>query len=191
MLVRLGVCQSSLIVVQPRVGFGLLHKNHNNCSSIIHCSTRLSKLPSSWGFGVSWDLQRQCLLTAGAVSSDPLKSSTVLTFDSIQPDMSTGGGDGDGFGDNGGGGGGGDGGGDNNKGDDEGGSDKNSKKTASMSMSQKLTLAYAALVGGTNKITLYLLMFCFCSHINLNREFKKVQGFVLDLNPGRTQYLVS
>ncbi|GMY36534.1 protein FATTY ACID EXPORT 2, chloroplastic-like [Fagus crenata] len=144
-LVRLGVCQSSLIVVRPRVGFGLLHKNHNNCSSIIHCSTRLSKLPSSWGFGVSWDLQRQCLLTAGAVSSDPLKSSTVLTFDSIQPDMSTGGGDGDGFGDNGGGGGGG--GGDNNKGDDEGGSDENSKKTASMSMSQKLTLAYAALVG--------------------------------------------
>jgi hypothetical protein len=188
-LVRLGVCQSSLIVVRPRVGFGLLHKNHNNCSSIIHCSTRLSKLPSSWGFGVSWDLQRQCLLTAGAVSSDPLKSSTVLTFDSIQPDMSTGGGDGDGFGDNGGGGGGG--GGDNNKGDDEGGSDENSKKTASMSMSQKLTLAYAALVGGTNKITLYLLMFCFCSHINLNREFKKVQGFVLDLNPGRTRYLVT
>lgn len=97
-------------------------------------------------------LQRHCVLASGAVSSDPLQASTVFTVDSIQPDIGGGGGDGGGFGDKGGGGGGGDG--DNNsdnKGDDEG-EEQNSKKMGSMSMSQKLTLGYAALVGGTNKI---------------------------------------
>lgn len=91
-------------------------------------------------------------MASGAVSSDPLQASTVFTVDSIQPDIGGGGGDGGGFGDKGGGGGGGDG--DNNsdnKGDDEG-EEQNSKKMGSMSMSQKLTLGYAALVGGTNKI---------------------------------------
>lgn len=99
------------------------------------------------------DLQRHCVLASGAVSSDPLQASTVFTVDSIQPEIG-GGGDRGGFGDKGGGGGGGGGDGDNNsnnKGDDEG-EEQNSKKMGSMSMSQKLTLGYAALVGGTNKI---------------------------------------
>ena len=97
------------------------------------------------------DLKRHCVLASGAVSSDPLQASTVFTVDSIQPDIG-GGGERGGFGDKGGGGGGGGGDGDNNnKGDDEG-EEQNSKKMGSMSMSQKLTLGYAALVGGTNKI---------------------------------------
>lgn len=142
----MGVSQSSLLAVQRRVGFGL-HRNHNNSTSIICCSIRrLPKLRSSWGFGDRSD-QRQGLLAAapGAVSSDPLKASTTVTVDSIQPDTVTGGGDGDGFGNRGGGGG------DNNNNNNEkgeGGSDESSKKMSGMSMSQKLTLAYAALVGG-------------------------------------------
>jgi len=148
-----GVCQSqsSLLVVRPKVGFRSLRKTHNNSvsRSTIRCSTptKLSKSPSSCGFGgFGLDLQRHCVLASGAVSSDPLQASTVFTVDSIQPDIG-GGGDGGGFGDKGGGGGGGGGDGDNNsKGDDEG-EEQNSKKMGSMSMSQKLTLGYAALVG--------------------------------------------
>uniref|UniRef100_A0A7N2MV27 Uncharacterized protein n=1 Tax=Quercus lobata TaxID=97700 RepID=A0A7N2MV27_QUELO len=153
-LLGVGVCQSqsSLIVVRPKVGFRSLRKTHNNSvsRSTLRCSTptQLSKSPSSCGFGgVRLDLQRHCVLASGAVSSDPLQASTVFTVDSIQPDFG-GGGDGGGFGDKGGGGGGGGGDGDNNsKGDDEG-EEQNSKKMGSMSMSQKLTLGYAALVGG-------------------------------------------
>ncbi|XP_030945045.1 protein FATTY ACID EXPORT 2, chloroplastic-like [Quercus lobata] len=152
-LLGVGVCQSqsSLIVVRPKVGFRSLRKTHNNSvsRSTLRCSTptQLSKSPSSCGFGgVRLDLQRHCVLASGAVSSDPLQASTVFTVDSIQPDFG-GGGDGGGFGDKGGGGGGGGGDGDNNsKGDDEG-EEQNSKKMGSMSMSQKLTLGYAALVG--------------------------------------------
>lgn len=152
-LLGVGVCQSqsSLLVVRPKVGFRSLRKTHNNSvsRSTIRCSTptQLSKSPSSCGFGgVRLDLQRHCVLSSGAVSSDPLQASTVFTVDSIQPDIG-GGGDRGGFGDKGGGGGGGGGDGDNNnKGDDEG-EEQNSKKMGSMSMSQKLTLGYAALVG--------------------------------------------
>ncbi|XP_050260674.1 protein FATTY ACID EXPORT 2, chloroplastic-like [Quercus robur] len=152
-LLGVGVCQSqsSLLVVRPKVGFRSLRKTHNNSvsRSTIRCSTptQLSKSPSSCGFGgVRLDLQRHCVLASGAVSSDPLQASTVFTVDSIQPDIG-GGGDRGGFGDKGGGGGGGGGDGDNNsKGDDEG-EEQNSKKMGSMSMSQKLTLGYAALVG--------------------------------------------
>ena len=159
-LLGVGVCQSqsSLLVIRPKVGFRSLRKTHNNSlsRSTIRCSTptQLSKSPSSCGFGgVRLDLQRHCVLASGAVSSDPLQASTVFTVDSIQPDIG-GGGDRGGFGDKGGGGGGGGGDGDNNsnnKGDDEG-EEQNSKKMGSMSMSQKLTLGYAALVGGTDKI---------------------------------------
>ncbi|KAL4613949.1 hypothetical protein ACB092_07G019700 [Castanea dentata] len=155
-LLGVGVCQtqSSLLVVRPKVGFRSLHKTHNNSlsrRSTIRCSTptQLSKSPSSCGFGgVRLDLQRHCVLASGAVSSDPLQASTVFTVDSIQPDIGGGGGgDAGGFGGEGGGGGGGDGDNDsNNKGDDEG-EEQNSKKMGSMSMSQKLTLGYAALVG--------------------------------------------
>ncbi|XP_030944466.1 protein FATTY ACID EXPORT 2, chloroplastic-like [Quercus lobata] len=152
-LLGVGVCQSqsSLLVVRSKVGFRSLRKTHNNSlsRSTLRCSTptQLSKSPSSCGFGgVRLDLQRHCVLASGAVSSDPLQASTVFTVDSIQPDIG-GGGDRGGFGDKGGGGGGGGGDGDNNsKGDDEG-EEQNSKKMGSMSMSQKLTLGYAALVG--------------------------------------------
>jgi len=152
--VLVGVSQSSLLAVRRSVGFGL-HGNHKNSTGIICCSIRrLPKLRSSWGFSDRSD-QRQCLLAAaaasGAVTSDPLKESSTVTVGYIQPDTVTGGGDGDGdgFGNRGEGGGGG-GGGDNNnndKGEGEGGSDENSKKMSGMSMSQKLTLAYAALIG--------------------------------------------
>jgi hypothetical protein len=159
-----GVSQSSLLAVRRSAGFGL-HRNHNNSTSITCCSVRrLPKLRSSWGLGDRSD-QRQCLLAAAAsgdISSDPLKASTTVTVDSIQPDTVTGGGDGDGFGNRGEGGG--RGGGDNDKG--EGGSDENSKKMSGMSMSQKLTLAYAALVGGKGPNTLLQLTVCnftFCS----------------------------
>ncbi|XP_059432301.1 protein FATTY ACID EXPORT 2, chloroplastic-like [Corylus avellana] len=143
--VLVGVSQYSLLAVRRSVGFGL-HRNRNNSTSIICCLTRrLPKLRSSRGFGDRSD-QRQCLLAAaasGAISSDPLKASTTVTVNSIQPDTVNGGGDGDGFGNRGEGGGGG--GGDNDKG--EGGSDENNRKMSGLSMSQKLTLAYAALVG--------------------------------------------
>ncbi|KAL2938798.1 Protein FATTY ACID EXPORT 2 chloroplastic [Bienertia sinuspersici] len=67
------------------------------------------------------------------------------------PDPASGGGDDGGAGDEngGGGGGGGDGGDDNNNGNkgDEGSDDAGAKKNKALSMSQKITLAYAALVG--------------------------------------------
>jgi hypothetical protein len=142
-----GVSQSSLLAVRRRVGFGL-HRNQSNSTSIICCSIRrLPKLRSSRGFGDRSDQRQQFLLAvaaSGAISSDPLQASTTVTVDSIQPDTVSGGGDGDGFSNRGGGGG------DNNNNNDkgEGGSDENNKKMSGMSMSQKLTLAYAALVGG-------------------------------------------
>ncbi|XP_041005370.1 protein FATTY ACID EXPORT 2, chloroplastic-like [Juglans microcarpa x Juglans regia] len=147
----IGLSQSSLLVVRRSVGFRLHRETRNNGgSSTICCSSRrLSELRSSWGFGVRSD-QRRCLLAAsGAVSSDPVQAPTIY---SSGPDTATGGGgDGDEFGNRGGdgGGGGGGGGGGDNKDDEEcgDGSDENSKKMAGMSMSQKLTLAYAALVG--------------------------------------------
>ncbi|XP_062172972.1 protein FATTY ACID EXPORT 2, chloroplastic-like [Alnus glutinosa] len=145
-----GVSQSSLLAVRRRVGFGL-HRNQSNSTSIICCSIRrLPKLRSSRGFGDRSDQRQQFLLAvaaSGAISSDPLQASTTVTVDSIQPDTVSGGGDGDGFSNRGGGGGGGGGGGDNNNDKGEGGSDENNKKMSGMSMSQKLTLAYAALVG--------------------------------------------
>jgi hypothetical protein len=131
-----GVSQSSLLAVRRRVGFGL-HRNQSNSTSIICCSIRrLPKLRSSRGFGDRSDQRQQFLLAvaaSGAISSDPLQASTTVTVDSIQPDTVSGGG-----------------GGDNNNNNDkgEGGSDENNKKMSGMSMSQKLTLAYAALVGG-------------------------------------------
>lgn len=152
------VSQSSLLVVRRKVGFRL-HKIHNNSSSVVCCSgQRLPTLRSSCGF---WDRsgQRQGLLAAaGAVSSDPLKASSILTVESTQLDTATGGGDGDGFSNRGGSGGGGGGGGDSNNNDNEGGSEENSKKMAGMSMSQKLTLVYAALVGGNTLNLLRALM---------------------------------
>ena len=95
-------------------------------------------------------------LYAAVVSSDSKASSVDLG----QPDLDNtggGGGAGNGFGDRGGGGGGG-GGGDSNGGGGDGenedkggeGSDAGDKRKMALSMSQKFTLGYAALVGGTS-----------------------------------------
>ncbi|KAG7988461.1 hypothetical protein I3843_03G189600 [Carya illinoinensis] len=142
--VLIGIPQFSLLVVRRRVGFRLHWETGNNggSSSTICCSSRrLSELRSSWGIGVRSD-QRRCLLAASvAVSFDPVQAPSIY---SSRLDTATGGGgDGDEFGNRGGGGGG------DNKDDEEcgGGSDENSKKMAGMSMSQKLTLAYAVLLG--------------------------------------------
>lgn len=149
--VLVGVSQYSLLVLRPRIGvFGIIpNRNSNNNNSIICCSSTgergggLRQLRYSWGLRDRSDQRQWVLGAAEAVSSDP-----ILSLDSIEPDIITdsagGGGDRDGFGDRGGGGGGGGGGGNNNNNKGEGGSDDNSNK---MSMSQKLTLAYAALVG--------------------------------------------
>ncbi|KAF5481582.1 hypothetical protein F2P56_002222 [Juglans regia] len=142
--VLIGIPQFSLLVVRRRVGFRSHWETRNNggISGTICCSSRrLSELRSSWGFGVRSD-QRRCLLAAsGAVSFDPVQAPTIY---SSRLDTATGGGgDGDEFGNRGGGGGG-----DNKDGEEcGGGSGENSKEMAGMSMSQKLTLAYAALLG--------------------------------------------
>ncbi|KAG6722988.1 hypothetical protein I3842_03G188700 [Carya illinoinensis] len=146
--VLIGISQSSLLVARRRVGFRLHRETRNNggSNSTICCSSRrLSELRSSLGVGVRSE-QRRCILAAsGAVSSDSVQAPTIY---SSRPDTATGGGgDGDEFGNRGGGGGGGGGGGDGDAEERGGGSDENNKKMAGMSMSQKLTLAYAALLG--------------------------------------------
>ncbi|XP_061361631.1 protein FATTY ACID EXPORT 2, chloroplastic-like [Gastrolobium bilobum] len=97
----------------------------------------------SVGFGYLTHSNRRHVYAA-VVSSD---SKATTSIDLSQPDLDntggdTGAGNGKGFG--GGGGGGGEGGGDNSK--DEEGSDEDKRKMA-LSMSQKLTLGYAVLVG--------------------------------------------
>ncbi|KNA19727.1 hypothetical protein SOVF_059090 [Spinacia oleracea] len=91
------------------------------------------------------------------INAAPVSSASSLEIDSptevfnITPDTTSGGGDGGSVGDanGGGGGGGGDGGDDNggNKGGDEASDDADGKMNKGLSMSQKLTLGYAALVG--------------------------------------------
>ncbi|XP_021724585.1 protein FATTY ACID EXPORT 2, chloroplastic-like [Chenopodium quinoa] len=96
-------------------------------------------------------LQRGIIATAVSSTSSLDFESPSEVFD-VKPDFASGGGDdgsgGDANGGGGGGGGGGDGGDDNseNKGE-EGSDDADAKKNKGLSMSQKITLAYAALVG--------------------------------------------
>ncbi|KAJ7955357.1 protein FATTY ACID EXPORT 2, chloroplastic [Quillaja saponaria] len=108
--------------------------------------------PDFVGLGYSRDsLNQRFHLYAGVVSSDS-KASTIGTVDESekQPDLDNSGGAGDGFGDRGGGGGGGGGGGDSNggKSDNNEGEEgpKGDKKKMALSMSQKLTVGYAALI---------------------------------------------
>lgn len=167
-----GVSQSSLLLL-PKIGF-----SRTASSSLAALGLPgLSSPPSNRGdtaryqpFGTSFGgsrlrtVHRQHL--CAAVVSDT-KASNTFTGDSankqVDIELDTGGGSGDGFGDrgdSGGGGGGGGGGGDNNrdKGDGEGESHEKSGKKMALSLSQKLTLGYAALVGGMYTYTYILFL---------------------------------
>ncbi|CAL0325471.1 unnamed protein product [Lupinus luteus] len=117
--------------------------------SISHiCCVSLSSSPPNFQYLTqSLSSSNSHLYSAAVVSSD----SKAASFELNQPDFDVSGGGGDdtgagnGFGDRGGGGGGG-GGGDSNKGD-EGSDSEGDKKKLALSMSQKLTLGYALLVG--------------------------------------------
>ncbi|XWS17560.1 hypothetical protein CRYUN_Cryun33cG0077700 [Craigia yunnanensis] len=138
-----GVSQSSLLRLQPKLGsFQRLHLfNNNGFPRFAVVSNR--------------HLHLKGVTVAGVVSSD-FKAPTIVTnsVDSakggIDIEVDTGNGGGDKFDDRSGGGGGG---GDNSGGGDSGNkgegefSDDGSKKKMALSMSQKLTLGYAALVG--------------------------------------------
>ncbi|XAR69618.1 hypothetical protein NMG60_11001277 [Bertholletia excelsa] len=124
---------------------------HRNCPGILACRSELT----GFSFGIASQLQ-QISLSSVRVVSDP-NPATVFNLSAgekvtiIEPDI--GGGDGLGGGDGGGEGGGGDGGGggggDNSDENDAGGGsgESDSKEKTAMSMSQKLTLGYALLVG--------------------------------------------
>ncbi|CAB4318405.1 unnamed protein product [Prunus armeniaca] len=141
------VSQSSL-VLRPKIG--ALH----NLNTFISPARRLQHNNLSYrGFGDSSDnalLLRHASIQKLGVVSDT-KSSTIFTVDSgikdigIEPATGGGGGGGD-FGGRGGGGGGGGGDNSDDKGEGEEGPEEKREKKG-MSMSQKLTLGYAALVG--------------------------------------------
>ncbi|XP_021735283.1 protein FATTY ACID EXPORT 2, chloroplastic-like [Chenopodium quinoa] len=163
--------QSSLLLpqLQPHAtlpGSGLLSVKYggtsvSSCYKLHLSSTAKSRicqhpLTSSSFSQLNTRLQRGIIATAVSSTSSLDFESPSEVFD-VKPDFSSGGGDdgsggdasgGGGGGDASGGGGGGDGGDDNseNKGD-EGSDDADAKKSKGLSMSQKLTLAYAALVG--------------------------------------------
>ncbi|KAJ0089516.1 hypothetical protein Patl1_13720 [Pistacia atlantica] len=134
----LGVSQTSLLLLQPKLGLS------NRASALRHRSNiSYQRLDIS---------SKRIATVAGVVSSDS-KSSTILSksVDTVKdgseivPEIGGGGGSGEKFGSGGGGGGGGGGEG-KNEGEGES-SDESENKKMGMSMSQKLTLGYAALVG--------------------------------------------
>ncbi|XVE97798.1 hypothetical protein REPUB_Repub03eG0050000 [Reevesia pubescens] len=138
-----GVSQSSLLQFQPKLGsFQRLQLFNNNVYPRF----------------VNNQLHLKRVTVAGVVSAD-LKAPTIVTTNTVDSakggidiEVDTGNGGGDKFDDRSGGEGGG-GGGDNSGGGDSGNkgegefSDDGSKKKMALSMSQKLTLGYAALVG--------------------------------------------
>ncbi|KAM1047433.1 hypothetical protein ACFX2C_026791 [Malus domestica] len=138
------VSQSSLFLLSPKIG-----AFHNTAISLPLACGGARRLQHNnnltfHGFRASPGLR------LGVVSDT--KTSTVFTVDSGTKDIGiepvAGGGDGGGeFGGRGGGGGGGGGGGDNSEGKGEGEEGPEESKKKGMSMSQKLTLGYAALVG--------------------------------------------
>ena len=147
------VSQSSLLQFQPKLGsFQRLQLfNNNGLPRFAVVSNR--------------HLHLKGVTVAGVVSSD-FKAPTIVTsaVDSakggIDIEVNTGNGGGDKFDDRSGGGGGG---GDNSGGGDSGNkgegefSDDGSKKKMALSMSQKLTLGYAALVGGKTLVFTFSL----------------------------------
>lgn len=135
----LGVSQSSLVLLRPKLGLPSPVSALQSTNTISY--QRLSISP------------RRIATSIAVVSSDS-KSPTITanTTDSTKQEIEIDYGGFGGGGENlGGGGGGGGGGGDDNKNEGGGESEEESgkKKNAGMSMSQKLTLGYAALVGGT------------------------------------------
>ncbi|XVE70807.1 hypothetical protein DITRI_Ditri10aG0100000 [Diplodiscus trichospermus] len=141
-----GVSQSSLLQLQPKLGSIQKLQPFNNNGYL-----RFSAV-------VNRQLHLKGVTVAAVVSSDS-KAPTIATntVDSAKEgtgfEVDTGNGGGDKFDDRSGGGGGGGGGRDNSGGGDSGNngegefSDDGSKKNMALSMSQKLTLGYAALVG--------------------------------------------
>ncbi|KAK4266033.1 hypothetical protein QN277_027008 [Acacia crassicarpa] len=161
----LGVCRSSTICYWSNGGGCAGSRRLNlqvpplNCISFPSSSyaaaaapsDRSSLLPLSLGFGYSGNRLNQRHLCSAVASSDS-KASILSNVEGNRPDfdLDTSGGAGDGFGDRNGGGGGGGGGDGNGGGGDDDKSEEGSsgdEKKAGLSMSQKLTLGYAALVG--------------------------------------------
>ncbi|KAK0571208.1 hypothetical protein LWI29_012490 [Acer saccharum] len=136
MAVLLGVSQSSLVLLRSKLGLPSRHSALQSRNTINYQSLSISP---------------KRITTSVAVVSSDSKSSTIIsnTIDSgkdeIQIDF--GGGGGGGGGENFGGGGGGGGGGDDQNDGGEESSEESGNKKKGMSMSQKLTLGYAALVG--------------------------------------------
>ncbi|KAF5743142.1 hypothetical protein HS088_TW09G01207 [Tripterygium wilfordii] len=145
--------QSSLLLQTAR--FGSQNRSYPTRVVSLHLQRSLSNSNTCGGVTVSSsnNLKRRRFSGIGFVSSDS-EASTVITDSvndaaegaDIKPDV---GGGGDGFRDVGGnsGGGGGGSGGDSSKNEGEGGSSEESPKKMALSMSQKLTLGFAALVG--------------------------------------------
>ncbi|XP_065851256.1 protein FATTY ACID EXPORT 2, chloroplastic [Euphorbia lathyris] len=154
------VSQSSLLSLEPsRFGF----RTNASVSSTVRIRGSSSGKCSYRRFAVSSGNHLRPLLTARVVSSDFIESALItdsvnLSSEGIEIQLDSGGGGGY-YGDIGGGEGGGGGGGDNSGGRGGGGDPKNEgeggssddsggeKKKMALSMSQKLTLGYAALVG--------------------------------------------
>lgn len=166
-MVALGVCRGSTICYWSHSGVCAgsrrlqLQVPPLNCISLPACSyaataapsDRFSLLSLSTGLGYLGNRLNQRHLCSAVTSSDS-KAPILSNVEASQPDfdLDTTGGAGDGLSDrNDGGGGGGGGGGDGNggSGDDNKGEEGSSgdEKKAGLSMSQKLTLGYAALVG--------------------------------------------
>lgn len=166
------VSQSSLLVLEHSK-FGV--PTHANPSSFVRLQQSSSQ-KGNYRFVVSSGKHLKPIFAARVVSSG-LESSTLVTdnvdlsTEGIEIEPDSGGGD-DGYGDTGGrggGGGGGDnsggqggGGGDDQSNEGEGGSSEGSggeKRKMALSMSQKLTLGYAALVGSKSLLPLLVEFF--------------------------------
>lgn len=154
-----GVSQSSLLL-RPKIEPFLCHGCSNSNITYISSKTvgiqrgRLQLgLPKKSITLLPLRVDQKCISVRFSSES---KASDILSFDAairkptdVEPDTG-GGGSGGGFGDQGGSGG--DNGGDNNRNEDEGrdeGEWNKNKKQMILTMSQKLTLGYAVLVGGT------------------------------------------
>lgn len=142
-----GVSQSSLLLQQPKLGLS------QGRTTVCLISVRSPTIASfSSGLRASNRTNLRAAIISDAKSSDSFTVDSATKKNDVELD--SGGGSGGGFsGNEGGGGGGGGGGDDNNRGDGDGESHEEGgePKKMAMSMSQKLTLGYAALVGGKSK----------------------------------------
>ncbi|KAK8660837.1 hypothetical protein V6N13_051745 [Hibiscus sabdariffa] len=130
----IGVSQSSLLHLHPKLGPFQRQQLFNNSGH------------PRFATATSLQLRFKGLTLAAAVSSD--SEAPTIVASTVDIELDTGSGGGDKFDDRSGGGGGGGGGGDDSGSKGEGEfSDEGGKKKMALSMSQKLTLGYAALVG--------------------------------------------